>query len=739
MPVSKFVPSLAVAVTAIAASIAWAQPTPAAYKYPFQNPSLPIEERVSNILSLMTLDEKIACLGARPDVPRLGIQGSGHVEGLHGLALGGPAHWGGNLSFIPTTQFPQAVGLGETWDPDLVRQAAHVEAEEARYTFQNPSFRAPGPRLPFSGIVVRAPNSDLARDPRWGRTEESYGEDPFLTGTMATAFVRGLQGDNPKYWETAALLKHFLANENEDTRTSSSSNFDPRLFHEYYSAPFRMAIEKGGSQAFMTAYNSVNGVPMMVSPILRNIVLKDWGFNGIICTDGGALRALIDDHHYSTSLDEGAAAAIHAGINQFLDRYREPVQSALDKGILTPKELDENLRGVFRVMIRLGLLDPPSEVPYASIGRAGASSPPWLSEEHKKIALEVTEKSIVLLKNTGSVLPLDRNALHSIAVLGPRADEVDLDWYSGRPPFRITPLEGIRKAAGHSLDIHYVAYDADPADAAEAARTSDAAIVFVGNHPSCNAGWGRCFDPTEGKEGIDRKSIDLNADQERLVRAVYAANHRTVVVLVSSFPYAIAWEKEHIPAILHMAHNSEEEGTAVAEALFGDIDPGGRLVATWPASLGQLPPLTDYDIRDGHTYMYFKGEPLFPFGYGLSYTTFRYANLRVGASQLRPGGVATVKVDVTDTGARAGDEVVQVYVKHMRSKAPRPAAELKAFRRVALRPGETNTVELPLASDALRYWDEAAGRWVLENDQVEICAGPSSADCALNTILPAGE
>ena len=732
MLLSKLVASLVIAGAVLAAAAS------AQYQYPFQNPALPVEERVSNILNLMTLDEKIACLGTIPNVPRLGIRGSGHVEGLHGLALGGPAHWGGNLAFIPTTQFPQEAGLGETWDPELVEKAAHVEAEEARYTFQSQAFNVPGSGLPHTGIVVRAPNADLARDPRWGRTEESYGEDPFLTGTLASAFVKGLQGSHPRYWETAALLKHFLANENENERTSSSSNFDMRLFHEYYAVPFRMAIEKGGAQAFMTAYNSVNGVPMMVSPILRNIVLKDWGFAGIICTDGGALRALIQDHRYSTDLDAGAAAAIHAGINQFLDRYRDPVRNALDKGLLPAKEIDDNLRGVFRVMIRLGLLDPPSDVPYASIQQHDRAPAPWDSGEHKRVAREVTEKSIVLLKNSDGLLPLDRHSIHSIAVLGPRADEVDLDWYSGRPPYRITPLAGIIRAAGSGIAIRHVGYDADPADAAGAAHKADVAVVFAGNHPTCNGGWARCFDPTEGKEAIDRKSIELNADQERLVRAVYSANRRTVVVLVSSFPYAITWEKEHIPAILHMAHNSEEEGTAVGEALFGDINPGGRLVATWPASLDQLPPLMDYNIRDGHTYMYFKGAPLFPFGFGLSYTTFRYDNLRASATEFHPGSEITVQVDVTNTGRRAGDEVVQVYVKHIGSKVPRPAQELKAFQRITLQPGETKTVEMPVAADALRYWNEGTGGWVLEKDQVEIRVGPSSADSALKTTLAVG-
>src|SRR5579859_5146472 len=276
------------------------------YKYTFQNPNLPIEARVNNILTLMTVDEKIAALGTDPSVPRLGIVGSSHIEGLHGVALGGPGGWGGRgLQPLPTTQFPQSVGLGETWDPELIRQAAAVEAYEARYTFNTDTQAFTnwrGEKHRRVGIVVRAPNADLARDPRWGRSEESFGEDPFLTGTLASAFVHGLQGNDPKYWRAAALLKHFMANSNEDGRDSSSSNFDERLMREYYSAPFRMAIVDGGARAFMAAYNAWNGIPMAVNPILSSMTDAEWGQNGIICTDGGALTQLVTKHHTFPSL-----------------------------------------------------------------------------------------------------------------------------------------------------------------------------------------------------------------------------------------------------------------------------------------------------------------------------------------------------------------------------------------------------------------------------------------------------
>jgi beta-glucosidase len=681
--------------------------------YLFQDPSKPVEERVNNIISLMTLKEKIACLGTNPSVPRLGIKGSDHVEGLHGLALGGPGGWGGSNP-IPTTQFPQAVGLGETWDVDIVRQVAEAEAEEARYIFQ---------KYHRGGIVIRAPNADLDRDPRWGRSEESYGEDPLLTGTLATSFVKGLQGDDPKYWRAASLLKHFMANSNEDGRAGSSSNFDQRLLREYYSVPFRMGIMDGGARAFMTSYNAVNGIPMTVNPVLKSMVMKEWGFDGIICTDAGALTNMVKEHHYYHKMDEAAAGAIHAGISQFLDWYAGSVRDAVKHGLVTEQDINEDIKGNFRVMIRLGLLDPPAMVPYTSIG---AGPDPWSQKEHRSLARAVTQKSIVLLKNDSGFLPLSKSALKSIAVIGPYADQVLLDWYSGTPPDTVSPLEGIREKAGDAIKVLHAA---SGNAAVKLARSSDVAIVVVGNHPTCDARWAVCPLPSNGKEGIDRKSITL--EQEELVKQVYAANPRTVVVLLASFPYAINWTQQNIPAIVHMAHNSEEEGHALADVLFGDFNPGGRLVDTWPKSMNDLPPMMDYNIRDGRTYMYFKGEPLYSFGYGLSYTTFKYSNLRISASTLRANGQVTVSVDVTNTGRRAGDEVVQLYVQHPQSLVARPIKELKGFRRITFEPGETRAVKFGLSGESLAYFDETNGHFVVEKEPITILVGASSVNIRL--------
>jgi beta-glucosidase len=347
----------------------------------------------------------------------------------------------------------------------------------------------------------------------------------------------------------------------------------------------------------------------------------------------------------------------------------------------------------------------------------------------------VTQKSIVLLKNDG-LLPLDRSRLRSLAVIAPFAGQVLLDWYSGTPPYAVSPMEGILGKVGSAVSVAY-AGDNTGGAAARLAGSSDVAIVVVGNHPTCNgAAWGRCFVPSDGREAVDRKSITL--EWEALIQQVFAANRRTVVVLRSSFPYAIEWTQANVPAIVHMAHGSQEEGNALADVLFGDVNPGGRLVTTWPRGIEQLPPLMDYDLRHGRTYMYFRGTPLYPFGYGLSYTSFDYSDLRTSGSRLALDGEITVTVDVTNTGARAGDEVVQMYVRHPDSRVSRPLRELRGFQRVSLRPGETRRVALALSAAALAYFDVTHGGYVVEPETIVVEIGSSSSDIRLRQAIAVG-
>jgi beta-glucosidase len=666
----------------------------------------------------LTLDEKIQLMSDHPKFPKLGVALSGQVEGLHGLALGGPGGWGGhNKQPVPTTTFPQEKGLGATWDAELLKKIAALEGYEARYYYQSPEYDR-------GGVVVRAPNADLSRDPRWGRTEESYGEDPFLVGTLTVAFAQGLQGPDPKHWQAASLMKHFLANENEEGRSHSSSDFDERLFREYYSVPFRMGFEQGGSRAVMAAYNSWNGTPMLIHPALKDVMIKEWGNDGLICSDGGALSMLVTSHKRFADKEHAVAVAVKAGVNNFLDRYAEDLTKALKDNLITEAEVDAALHNEMRLFLRLGEFDPPGADPYAKIGSgADGELPPWERDSSKALARLATDESIVLLKNEGHALPLDRTKLKSIAVIGPFADQVLLDWYSGTPPYSVSALEGIRDAAGKGIKVLFND-GTDPAQAVALAAKADVAIVVVGNHPECNAGWDICPTPSNGKESVDRKTIVL--EQEELVRKVFAANPRTIEVLRASFPYAIVWSQQHLPAIVHITHNSQEEGHGLADVLFGDYSPAGRLTQTWPTGDAQLLPILDYNLLHGRTYLYSKEKPLYPFGYGLSYTSFAYESLSLSAPTVAADGSIQVTVKVRNTGKRAGDEVVQLYVQHLGSAVERPKLELKGFKRVRIAAGAVRDVTLELKPRDLAYWDAASHAWRVEKEQVRLLAGGSS-------------
>lgn len=705
----------------------------AQYIYPFQNTALGDEERLDNLLSIMTIDEKIGALSTDLGVSRLGIRNTGHSEGLHGMALGGAGNWGGfkmvNYKQVPdtypTTVFPQAYGLGQTWDPELIRKVADIEATEIRYYTQNERYKK-------GGMVMRAPNADLARDPRWGRTEESFGEDPYLVAEMTVAFVKGLQGDHPRYWKSASLMKHFLANSNEDGRDSTSSDFDKRLFYEYYAYPFRKGIEEGGSQAFMAAYNAWNGTAMTVHPVLAEI-RKEWNMKGIICTDGGALGLLVEAHKAYPNRTEGAVAVVKAGVGQFLDRYKPYIYEALKKGLLTEKEIDKAIRGNFYVALRLGLLDADqTKVPYASIGVTDTVAP-FRKKEVQEFARLVTAKSVILLKNDKKLLPLDKNRIKSIAVIGPRADEVLLDWYSGTPLYTVSILQGIKNAVGPDVKVYY-----EPTNeidkAVIAARKADVAIVCVGNHVyGTDPKWKYSPVPSDGREAVDRKALSL--EQEDLAKIVYKANPRTMMVLVSSFPFAINWSNENLPAILHVTHNSQELGNGLADVIFGTFNPAGRTNQTWVKSIADLPPMMDYDIRNGRTYMYAKEKPLYPFGYGLSYTQFGYSNLALSSPFLLKSEEIDVMVNVKNTGDRDGEEVVQLYVAFPGSNVIRPVKQLKAFKRVLIPKGESKTIAFRLKADDLAYWDIDKDTYVTETGTVRLMVGSSSEDIRLTKVL----
>ncbi|MEQ3146871.1 glycoside hydrolase family 3 C-terminal domain-containing protein [Phocaeicola coprocola] len=689
----------------------------------FNDPAVNEEQRLDDLIARMTLDEKVDALGNNTQVPRLGIQASGSVEGLHGIVLGGPTY--GDRANTPTTGFPQAYGLGETWDTDLLHRVATYISTENRYLFQNAKYRK-------SGLIMWTPNVDLGRDPRWGRTEECYGEDAFLTSRLAVAFIKGIQGDHPKYWRNASLMKHFLSNSNEYGRTFSSSNYSDKLFREYYAYPFYKGVTEGGSQALMTAYNAYNGTPCIMHPVLRSIVMKEWGLNGTLLTDGGAFRLLLSDHkRFDNDRAAAAAACIKAGITKFLDEYKDAVYEALHRKLISVEDIEKAIRGNLRISLKLGLLDHAEDNPYAAIGVTDTVAP-WSKPETKALVREATLKSVVLLKNKDHLLPLDRHKIKKIAVIGQRATEVLQDWYAGKPFYTVNVLDAIREEAGNDIEVRYV-----KTNRMDSARTvaawADVAIVCVGNHPTCNAGWEQAPVISEGKEAVDRQSLQL--DQEDLLLQVAQTNPNTIGVLISSFPYAINRANQTVPALLHLTQCSQELGHAVSDVIFGHYNPAGRLTQTWVKNITDLPHMMDYDITHGRTYMYFKEKPLYPFGYGLSYTRFNYSGTALNDRVIERGDTLRVCFNLKNSGDMDGDEVVQLYVSARKHTDKDPIKQLKAFQRISLRKGETKKVELTVPYTELQVWDEKQNRFILPDKEMTLEIGASSSDIRLRTTF----
>ena len=705
-----------IAVCLVASAIS-AQP------YDFQNTKLDDNKRVQLFIKHLTLEEKMMWMSPMLGTQRLGVPIYGCYEGLHGLALGGPSRNNGVKTVdgkevpddLPTTIFPQAYGMGCTWDRSLIQRIGEIEAEEVRWYAQGNIARR-------KGLVVFAPNADLARDPRWGRTEESYGEDPYLVGQLTISMVKGLQGNDTRYWKTCALMKHFLANSNEDGRDSTSSDFDERLFREYYSYPFYKGITEGGSRAFMASYNKWNGIPMAVHPCLNEVARKEWGNNGIICTDGGAFSLLLTAHHYYPDLTAAAAGVVKAGTSQFLDRFLPNLKEAVEKGLITEADIENAISGNIYVALKLGLLD--DKCPYDNIGKDTTAMPPYEREEVKQFVREVTAKSIVLLKNEKQTLPINPQKVKKIAVVGPYADKIIYDWYSGTAPYENTILKAMQDVGKQNgIEILY-APDNQFGRAEDLAKEADMVLVCTGNHPyGTDRTWKVCPVPSDGREANDRHSLQLPDEDE--IRRLYTINPNIVLVLVSSFPYAINWSNDHLPAIIHVTHCSQEQGYGVTDVLFGKVNPAGRTNQTWVRDILDLPHILDYDIRHGRTYMYFKGEALYPFGYGLSYTSFNYEQARV---QKQDKQNVYVSVSITNTGKRDGDEVVQLYASYPESKVEHPKRQLKAFERVSIPAGQTKEVILKVSKSDLSYWDETRHSFVPETGRIQLEIGASSAD-----------
>ncbi|AGL17621.1 glycoside hydrolase family 3 protein [Actinoplanes sp. N902-109] len=825
--------------------------TARAPEYPFRDPRLPLDRRVDDLIGRLTLDEKISLLHQyQPAIPRLGIKlFKAGTEALHGVAWSNDIDNGGAVVTANGTSFPQPVGMASTWDPHLIKQVGSVVGDEARgYHQQNER---------VFGLNLWAPVVNLLRDPRWGRNEEGYSEDPLLTGEISTAYGAGLMGDDPRHIKTAPTLKHYLAYNNEQGRDVTSSNVPQRVLNEYDRAAFKPALTAGAATGVMASYNLVNGRPATVDPDLGTLV-RSWSDKPLFnVSDAYAPYNLTGSQQYYATQPEADAAVIKAGLDSFTvdDGNGTPtvtaIKTALTQGLLTERDIDAAAGHAVSIRFRLGEFDPDGG-PYAKIGTDVINAP-----AHQALARETAADAAVLLKNDRNALPLASGK--KVAVVGPLGDVLYSDWYGAHLPYQVTVADGIREraasvttsegsdrialkdvatgryvsatgstdstpvtasattaAANAQFDLvdwgqgvvtlrnvgtgkylgynwgpfitrddqpngwyvqqqfkleaqsdgtfvlHYAGYEtteswfgantyvtvgADGAltlgsataagaahftkqtltsgidQAVAAAKSADTAVVVVGSMPFIN-----------GREAHDRTTLALAAGQQALIKAVLAANPHTVVVLQTSYPDSITWEQQHVPALLWTTHAGAETGHGVADVLFGSVNPAGRLTQTWPRSDDQLPAdLNQYDIiSTNQTYLYSDRKPLYPFGHGLSYTSFRYSNLRVHGT--------TVTVDVTNTGKRAGDEVVQLYTHQRTSRDKQPRQELRAFQRVSVQPGRTTTVSLRFDRQDLAHWDVTRQRWVVESATHDVLVGSSSADIrARGTLRVRGE
>lgn len=691
----------------------------------YLDPDQPLEKRVDDLVSRLTLEEKVSqMIYASSAIPRLGIpEYNWWNECLHGVARAGIA-----------TVFPQAIGMAASFNDKLLYRVACAISDEARA--KHHEFVRQGDRGIYKGLTFWSPNINIFRDPRWGRGQETYGEDPYLTGRMGVAFVKGIQGDHPKYLKAIATPKHYAVHSGpEPLRHSFDARVSQKDLRETYLPAFKECVKEGKAASIMGAYNRTNGEPCCASPTLLQKILRDeWGFDGYVVSDCGAIYDIHAHHKVTNTPEESAALAVNAGCDLNCGRVFESLVNAVKQGLVSEEIIDRAVKRLFKARFKLGMFDPPERVPYAQISYEVNDC-----EEHRRLALEMARESMVLLKNEGGLLPL-RKDLKAIAVIGPNADnkKVLLGNYNGTPSKYVTALEGIRAKVSPQTKVYYAegcdltstqsSYwgqeaTAGFAEALAAAQRADVVIMCLGLSPELEGEEG---DAARSTAGGDKTSLDLPGMQEELLKAVCATGKPVVLVLFSGSPVSINWAQENVPAILQAWYPGEEGGTAIADVLFGDYNPGGRLPVTFVKSLDQVPPFTDYSMK-GRTYRYMEDEPLYPFGYGLSYTTFEYSNLKLSAEVIEAGQSITISVDVKNTGNMAGDEVVQLYLKDLEASVDVPIHELKGFSRIKLQPGETTTVTFTLTPRQMALIDND-GRCILEPGRFRVMVGGRQPD-----------
>ncbi len=676
--------------------------------------SVAFETRARELVKQMTLDEKISqMMFEAPAIERLAIPAyNWWNECLHGVGRAGIA-----------TVFPQAIGMAATWNVPLIHQVATIISDEARAKHHE-ALRNDIHTI-YTGLNFWTPNINIFRDPRWGRGQETYGEDPFLTSRIGVAFIKGLQGDDSTYLKLAATPKHFAVHSGpEHARHTFDVQPSVRDLWETYLPAFEASIKEAGAVSIMGAYNRVNGEPCCASTTLLGSILRDrWGFDGFVVSDCGAIGDIYRHHHTVASAAEAAALAVKAGCDLECGQTYGALKEAVEQGFINEANLDQSLVRLFTARFQLGMFDPPAQVPYARIPISVNDSP-----EHRALALRVARESLILLKNENQHLPL-ANTLARIAVIGPNAHnpEILLGNYNGTPSSSVTPLDGIRLKANSGTEVVYArgcgVFDPDTSGIAEAvalARQADV-VIFVG-------GLSQALEGEEGQqeglpEGLvsqgDRLRLGLPDVQENLLHALYETGTPIILVLLNGSAVAVNWANDHVPAILEAWYPGEEGGTAIAEALFGKYNPGGRLPVTFYKSASDLPAFEDYQMA-GRTYRYFTGEPLYPFGYGLSYTRFEYTNLTLSGGKLTESDTLTLSVEVTNSGTLAGDEIVQVYISAER--VGYPLQQLAAFQRIHLAPQSTQSVSFSLTSAQFTRIGED-GKPILEDGMFDVFVG----------------
>ncbi|MGN6266298.1 MAG: glycoside hydrolase family 3 C-terminal domain-containing protein [Ginsengibacter sp.] len=706
------------------------------YDYPFQNPALSIDARVNDLVSRLTLEEKVnQMLNSTPAIERLGIPPyDWWNESLHGVAR----------TKYPVTSYPQAIAMAATFDVKAMKQMGDYTSDEGR-AIHNESLRKKDYSR-YTGLTYWTPNINIFRDPRWGRGQETYGEDPFLTASIGTAFVEGLQGNDPKYLKAAACAKHYAIHSGpESSRHTFDVNVSNHDLWDTYLPAFKQLVVNAKVAGVMCAYNAYQGQPCCGSDKLMVDILRNkWNFKGYVTSDCGAIDDFYKTHKLFPDAESSATDAVVHGTDVECGNltYKSLIKAVQD-GKLSEKDIDVSLKRLFTIRFRLGMFDPISLVKYAQIPLTNLESQP-----HKDLALKMARESIVLLRNVplsgqkNNLLPLSKH-LKNIAVLGPNADNANtqLGNYNGHPSEVTTVLAGIKSKIPDAYVFYSRATDFVSTEQPDFSKLIDSlknedVIIYVGGiSPRLEGEEMKVHTP--GFSGGDRTSIDLPSVQTEFLKALSATGKPVVFIMMTGSALAIPWEQQNIPAIVNAWYGGEAAGTAVADMLFGDYSPSGRLPVTFYKSDDDLPPFDDYSMQN-RTYRYFKGTPLYPFGFGLNYTKFVYSNLKLSKTKIKKNEAITAEVTVTNTGNMQSDEVVQLYLTH-ESAQNVPLYSLKGFKRITLKPGASQKVQFTIIPEMMKVIDDE-GKSVLNAGKTEINIGgslPSQRSIELGAPRPA--